>query len=87
MPCLDADTCTDETLSMSSEHDHSQDEGDLCSPFCTCTCCGCVGFVACTPVFFSDDVDKNINSLVLIAPYKSTFVSSYFYSFWQPPKI
>ena len=88
MPCLDSTTCKDETSSLSKQaHDHSEDEGDLCSPFCSCTCCGSIGFVAYNPIFFSEEVDNPINSSVLIAPYQSTFVSSYFYSFWQPPKI
>lgn len=87
MPCLDSNTCENEVSSLSNEHNHSQDKGDLCSPFCTCTCCGSIGFVANTSTFFSEELDNHINSTVLIAPYHSTFVSSYFYSFWQPPKI
>ncbi len=37
-PCSDGNTCDEEHISHT--HDHSQDEQDHCTPFCTCTCCG-----------------------------------------------
>jgi hypothetical protein len=87
MPCLDSFTCEGEKSSatISGIHDHSEDEGDLCSPFCICSCCGCSFVGVNIPVFFSQSlktVEQRIN-----VPYYSQFNSSYYHSFWQPPKL
>lgn len=39
-PCSDGETCDDQQVAMTFEHDHSQDHNDHCTPFCTCLCCG-----------------------------------------------
>ncbi len=87
MPCLDSYTCEDEkaSVSISGNHDHSKDEGDLCSPFCICSCCG-VSFLGVNiPVFFSQSI--KVMEPRGNVPYYSAFNSYYYHSFWQPPKL
>jgi len=90
MPCSDDITCekvntSEQALDSPISHNHSEDEGDLCTPFCTCACCGCGGFIITTPSFYL------IGSIVMTPSpstiYQSNFISSYYFSFWQPPKI
>jgi hypothetical protein len=88
MPCTDSITCEESSSNHTSthQHDHGDDESDTCSPFCVCACCGISGFVFESPKIYIQRVQK-INSPELISSYNSQFHSSYFYSFWQPPKI
>ncbi|SFX61730.1 hypothetical protein SAMN04487930_106175 [Cytophaga hutchinsonii ATCC 33406] len=89
MPCPDAITCQEMKSNNSysdKNHDHSEDETDLCSPFCVCSCCGCSGFLlTIAKIYFKDEV--KINTPFFVFFYRSEFISSYYYSFWQPPKI
>ena len=41
VPCTDGNTC-DESIEQTAEHDHSNDEGDRCTQFCVCSCCGSI---------------------------------------------
>lgn len=88
MPCTDNITCDKDihqSIEKSAAHDHEEDPGDLCSPFCSCACCGYFGFVLAFPTF------KITTSGVMLTDFTTPepvdFTSSYFYSFWQPPKI
>ncbi|GAL85930.1 hypothetical protein MYP_3159 [Sporocytophaga myxococcoides] len=88
MPCLDSFTCEGgkASVTISGNHDHSKDEGDLCSPFCICSCCG-VSFLGINiPVFFNNQSLKVMEPLGNV-PYYSVFNSYYYHSFWQPPKL
>lgn len=90
MPCSDAITCQEEIVRTSSStlnHDHSEDEDDVCSPFCVCSCCGSYTFLF-TPynIFHIEKIAK-ANTPIFVSFYHSDFISSYYYSFWQPPKI
>ncbi|MBY0424758.1 MAG: hypothetical protein K2Q22_03895, partial [Cytophagales bacterium] len=88
MPCSDAITCENEKSSIAksnTNHSHSEDEGDLCTPFCICACCGCNGFVVSVPYF--SIVKTRFITPLFITPYSSDFISSYYNSFWQPPKL
>ena len=88
MPCLDSITCKSEsfTISNSSNHDHSKDKEDLCSPFCVCACCGSYVFLFVTHTIHLENIVKVIPS-IFVSFYHTDFISSYYYSFWQPPKI
>lgn len=90
LPCTDADTCKDEKTSFSSKtahqsHDHGEDDEDTCTPFCICACCGSTGFVLEAPVFSM----KCLPTLTMpfLSSWCPEFIPSYFYSFWQPPKL
>lgn len=90
IPCSDGITCEEvnksQQVQKSTSHNHSDDKGDVCSPFCTCTCCGYSFFVLTTPSFYLIE-SKAIMISCSSTLYKSNFSSTYFYSIWQPPKI
>ena len=57
---------------------------DICSPFCTCSCCGCAGFnIESTSATLSV---KQVAQLK-VTHYNSKFSTQLTASIWQPPKI
>lgn len=86
-PCTDGGSCADEkktgkTVTV-SEHEHSPNEIDLCSPFCVCSCCSTqvsqpnyFFYTAFSPMY------SDFNSKV-----RSHSVKSIYFSIWQPPKL
>jgi len=66
-------------------HDHDK-ENDLCSPFCSCNCCGSqiVSFFKITTISFTF-VSKSIKTQ--LPSYTSKFTSNFYGSIWQPPQI
>ena len=89
MPCTDAATCENDSHASntsSKHHDHREDDTDSCSPFCVCACCGVAGVIFSSPkLFFAKS--KKIHTPALASTYNSEFISTYYYTFWQPPKI
>lgn len=85
-PCLDieADSFRDiKTELISSDANQHQAAGDLCSPFCTCSCC-----------VTSADVSSCVYKLhtPAIIPldrpvFNQTMMKNSGISFWQPPKV
>jgi len=74
-----------ETTAKSAGHSHETSE-DLCSPFCVCSCCGVQILNFAQPVAFAFRIA--LPSIQTPIPsYKSTFISGYFGSVWQPPQI
>ena len=89
MPCSDVynDCKSDTALAQSSQsHNHKSDHNDVCSPFCTCTCCS----VSANPQFtpFVVKVAKPLVTTKLTFPNRDFFFVSNFYgNIWQPPKV
>lgn len=71
--------------SETGSHSHDK-ENDLCSPFCSCNCCGSqiVSYFNITTLNFNV-VSKNIKTQ--LPPYTSQFASNFYGSIWQPPQI
>ncbi|MBL7885885.1 MAG: hypothetical protein JNJ52_04000 [Flavobacterium sp.] len=66
-------------------HDHDK-ENDLCSPFCSCNCCGSQIVTYFKAVVYSFSVtSKGIKTSISF--YKSTFFSNFYGNIWQPPQI
>jgi len=60
---------------------HSEQDG--CSPFCVCSCCGVVVVMS----FVNFDCQPNaIIKTEFLSFYKDS-ASTFFQSFWQPPKL
>ncbi|MDX2190448.1 MAG: DUF6660 family protein [Bacteroidota bacterium] len=85
LPCSDNENCNQEKLGLATDHSNHQHEEDFCTPFCVCSCCGSIGFTISVP-FFDIQITRYEISKTTI-PYYSDLSSSYFYSFWQPPKL
>ena len=88
MPCTDSVTCKNDSpaSTSSNQHDHREDEADSCSPFCVCACCGVAGLLFPSPKLFFIK-SKKANTPTQASTYNSEFISTYYYTFWQPPKI
>ncbi|ABG58342.1 hypothetical protein [Cytophaga hutchinsonii] len=79
VPCSDTDHCCKEPVEMSSE----QEKHIICTPFCTgCASVSTVSAGIHIPAEFHD-----IRTPWPVSLYQSVFISAYFYSFWQPPKL
>lgn len=60
---------------------HSEQDG--CSPFCVCACCGVVVVMS----FVNFDCQPNAIVKTEFLSFYKDFASSFFQSFWQPPKL
>ncbi|HEY1045855.1 MAG TPA: DUF6660 family protein [Bacteroidia bacterium] len=84
LPCND--NCGSESheqpITMEQAQDHHEEENDLCTPFCICSCCA-------TPVLVDQvsDLELNIAEFAGHSDYYHSSFSSYSHSIWQPPKI
>ena len=71
---------------LTQTHDHQQDKDDNCTPFCTCTCCSAsVIAVDFTPFQIKKPAEFSITKKITIRNF--SFISNFFGSIWQPPKI
>ena len=86
VPCSDDDNCNEPNIALSSDHSGHEHDEDSCTPFCTCSCCGCAGFVLAAPIL-NVEFPEVKTQIQPATTYNSDFTSSYFYFFWQPPKI
>jgi len=83
VPCTDGNTCG-ETSEMTTQHDHSQDEGDGCTQFCVCSCCGAVFTVA----QIVELIEFSTLEISTVLPF---FEDNYSFDFngavWRPPTL
>lgn len=92
LPCDDVElnSAAHKTVEITSNHDEKSNnhdkENDLCSPFCSCSCCGSqiVSFFKITTLSFNI-VSKNIRTK--LPSYTPKFISNFYGSIWQPPQI
>ncbi len=89
MPCTDGYTCDIDAYGMSVHndgsdgHNHNDDEGDLCSPFCYCACCS----VSFTMNNLNMEIKSNIIPLQeYLFSYNSIHSNEFDDNVWQPPK-
>ncbi|MFC6269488.1 DUF6660 family protein [Frigoriflavimonas asaccharolytica] len=89
VPCADAMTIH-EQFSQNSEFSqtdqHSENHQDLCTPFCTCSCCGISLDIKFASVFLKFPEAKS-EFYKIIANRQTSLFSNYNGSIWQPPKI
>ncbi|MNW94368.1 hypothetical protein D3C86_237700 [compost metagenome] len=91
LPCSDAyNECKSEEalqaeIEVSKDHSHGADANDNCSPFCNCSCCHTTidtKFLA-----KKEEAPRAIFQEKKFLFTNQCFVSSYYGSIWQPPKI
>jgi hypothetical protein len=85
IPCIDVpkDNSLQNIEFSNSPSDHHENEGDHCSPFCTCDCCVSPALHHNLSIQFkSIEVSENI-----YPKYHSAFISILFFSIWQPPQL
>ena len=86
MPCADGEAFLSFRKEIISNQSIPHQDNDICSPMCTCSCCGCQGFSLNNTYFYSlfsvrTTIDKKVPE------YISVFASNFFGSIWQPPQI
>ena len=85
IPC--ADGCDNDShqkeLTIQAAQEHHEQHKDVCSPLCSCSCCSTQITVIHFPsiAFVSPEVSQRFSV------FKQPFVSSFYASIWQPPKI
>ncbi|CAM3287985.1 hypothetical protein FLLO111716_01120 [Flavobacterium longum] len=87
LPCADGDNITATAKKeITNQEKHADDHQDLCSPFCVCACCGTYMLnYAPTLPFVAKPKSQVVTQAASL--YKSTLVSSYQHSIWQPPQL
>lgn len=89
MPCSDAyNECQNNTTTQEAlqSHNHKNDQNDICSPFCICTCCSSIV----NPKFTSLSIRSpkfSIASTIKFPIQDFSLISNYYGNIWQPPKI
>lgn len=90
LPCNDKIECNDNAkteITKQDNHDNHNHNAELCSPFCTCACCGAqlgnfesqlISFKASTNFRFKKEK---------ISFCRKIYFSKIAYKIWQPPKI
>ncbi|GBL35485.1 hypothetical protein EMGBS15_10800 [Filimonas sp.] len=89
IPCSDEGEC--DTVSFSTEqwqqqsHENHEHHKELCSPFCTCACCGISIAYTVVPFFMPvRKIDKVLERIIPFSPESySKEISSII---WQPPR-
>lgn len=87
LPCTDASEVFDNTTKSAiskSDNQHSPNESDDCSPFCSCSCCAASATYHVQAVNY---LHKPLNQEKQYAGFKPSFYSEISFSIWQPPKI
>jgi hypothetical protein len=80
VPCCEFDGCQDE---ITTSHQEKKEQKGTCSPFSTCVTCAGAVVIAKTIQLNSPLVSKDQFAEISIPPV----LSSYFSSFWQPPRL
>jgi len=89
VPCSDAhNRCnTSKTIAASEQsHQHSQDNDDVCAPFCHCSCCS-LSIAIINPDFFNGNKPLAAYPAEKVFIRDFSFLSNYYGNIWQPPKI
>lgn len=88
-PCADQKTCVDEQRTGTvanmemGDHNHSESETDLCSPFCFCSCCAASIRLTIGVVVPNNYRHNTIHTI----PYTDRPLLSNSHAIWQPPRL
>ncbi len=85
MPCSDAVAVMRANDSSESSHQHTENATDLCSPFCTCPCCG---ISIEHPPYYNLEISTPLFSCWPMESITKQFVTAdtFLPSVWQPPQ-
>ena len=87
LPCVDSNECNPKAPVEISAYDNNQQhnhEAEICTPFCTCSCCPASAFysalskVQCAKLVFKSDK---------FPLYNIAFNTEVFCKIWQPPQL
>ncbi|MGB0521747.1 MAG: DUF6660 family protein [Flammeovirgaceae bacterium] len=84
LPCSDPYTFEETSVILQSEHDHSEDATDFCSPFCTCACCG-VNVNINPQSYLNDNQPQHQQTDTYLFTYTFHYSFSFVEQVWHPP--
>lgn len=87
IPCCEREDCAEVKNSVTAyihtgDNQDTQHKNEVCSPFCTCNCCGGVTIIP--------NSDKTIiaqQPSKQLSNFTQNFPSEIPFSIWQPPKV
>src|SRR5262245_26385576 len=80
-------SATSSSISRIDEHQHDSHVHEVCSPFCTCTNCGCHGCSSDAFQFVDIGLLLQEPSDYRISRYTFQFISRFEATIWQPPRL
>jgi hypothetical protein len=87
LPCGDSKECNIKApteISAADNHQEHNHAAEICTPFCTCSCCA-------ASAFYSPFSKTQVNKVILFSQkfplYNVAFTTEAHISIWQPPKI
>jgi len=89
MPCGDKNECESmpvtTELTQNTNHEKHEHQKELCSPFCTCACCG-ISIYQSTIHFYSVEKKIEVNLEERNPFYAFIYAKDISSIIWQPPK-
>lgn len=85
MPCCDnCDSQEHNTpTAFQTAQEHHQDDNDVCSPFCNCSCCA----IHITIVHPTEFTIFPKTGTTAFTPFKQSFPTTLAVDCWQPPRL
>ena len=87
LPCGDSVECNSKAqtkISAATSHQDHQHNNEVCTPFCTCTCCAASAFYSANS---KTDAVKSVFSSEKYPLFNIAFHTESYDNIWQPPKI
>ena len=87
LPCCDSKECNVKApveISANSNHQQHNHNSEICSPFCTCSCCATSAYYA---PFSTAQVSKIVFQSEKYPLFNVALNAEAHYSIWQPPQI
>jgi hypothetical protein len=87
IPCSDKVECNTKTevrVSSATNHQEHNPAMEICTPFCTCSCCPASAFYS---PFNKIQATKIVFQPEKFPFYDVAFTTQAYYSIWQPPKL
>lgn len=81
-PCSDSHTCNESEFS--SDHNHSEDEKDHCTPLCMCACCS-VSYTI--PILIDYPYIDHQKKQAYDWKYQNNYAFTISNSVWHPPSL
>jgi len=85
MPC--SDNCDTDShnfpLTIQTAQEHHEQDNDMCSPFCICTCCA----TSISITQYQTDLFTLAYSPETFPSYEESGYSAFAADFWQPPRL
>jgi hypothetical protein len=89
LPCSDVHNDCKNTLTQNEQQqnqDHKTTHRDICSPFCSCSCCQVVSNIPQQTIFPQLEAKFQFLAAPVFLTQSNFFHSQFLSSIWQPPR-